>query len=246
MYTQSGDNKEEIISYQQLRTFIGIIGLFLPFVLVIGCLAFGDGISSFQPSISHYYYSTMHIVFVTALCVLGGFLITYKGKPGNPWESRFSNIAGYLALGVAALPTQLAGFRYAPNSENQYLQLCKEISKGWGNIHFAVAGLLFVCFIIFCWVFFQWPDKIYRTPLEIKKFERRKNLYWICGWGILISIVAIGLFAFFLPNRGGLLAYTTFFFETTSLWFFGIAWLVKGSLAWCNYPVLKWLIKRYR
>lgn len=121
---RSENDKEEIISYHQLRTFIGIIGVCLPFALVIGCYLFGAADYAWQHSISHYYYSDMHIVFICTLCVLGGFLITYRGKPDNPWESRVSNFAGYCAFGVAAFPTQFQGFRPPTDGRNQYIAVC--------------------------------------------------------------------------------------------------------------------------
>ena len=244
--TDATETKSEIISYQQLRTFIGLIGFFLPFALVLGCYMHGDGNYSWQHSISHYYYSKMHIVFVCALCMLGGFLITYKGRKNDHWESRVSNIAGYCALGAASLPTQFSGFRVNANSSNQYLQLCKEVNGFWNSVHFGLAGLLFTCFVIFCLRFFQKPDGDYNTPEEKEKFSRRKRLYKICGWGIIVSMVCIGFFAFTMPARQGLFTFTTFYFETASLLFFGTAWLVKGSLFWKRYPVLKWLIKPLR
>jgi hypothetical protein len=238
------DTKDEIISYQKLRTFIGMIGVLLPILLVLGCYIRGDKSYSWQPSISHYYYSKMHVAFVCVLCVLGGFLITYKGK--GRLESWISNFAGCFAVAVAAFPTGFDDFRLAPNKSNQYLQLLNPVSGTWDKIHFGFAGLLFSCFAIFCLCFFQIPDRNYDTPQEQKKFARRKRLYKICGWGIIISMAAIFLFFVLLPQRQGLLAYTTFFFETTSLYFFGAAWLVKGSVLWKRYPVFRKLIKPLR
>ena len=239
-------NHEEIISYQKLRTFIGIIGVLLPLALVTGCFLLGAKEYSWQHSISHYYYSNMHIVFVCTLCVLGGFLTTYKGKKDNPWESRVSNIAGYCAFGVAAFPTQFTGFRPEETGTNQYLKLLNDIPDFWGGLHFAFAGALFFCFFIFCIYFFQKPDNLYTHPEQQIKFNRRKRLYKICGWGIAVSIVMIALFNFVFTSKEGLLAYTTFIFETTALWFFGTAWLVKGSLIWKDLPVLRTLIKPFR
>ncbi|WP_207493261.1 hypothetical protein [Aridibaculum aurantiacum] len=231
-------DNEQVISYQKLRTFIGIIGVCLPIALVLGCYIFGAGENSWQHSISHYYYSKMHFVFLCTLCVLGGFLITYKGKRDDPWESRLANIAGYCSFGVAAFPTQFEGFRPAENGSNQYLKVLQEISGLWGGIHFAFAGGLFVCFIIFCLHFFQKPDEAY-TAEEAAMFNRRRWLYKICGWGIAVSIACIALFSFIIKYEEGLFAFTTFIFETTALWFFGTAWLVKGSKMWRKTPVLK-------
>jgi len=242
--SQSRDN-QEIISYQKLRTFIGFIGLFLPVAVVLGCYVFGAGNYAWQHSISHYYYSRMHIVFVCALCVLGGFLITYRGKPENIWESRVSNIAGYCAFGIAAFPTQFNGFRPPCRGTNQYLYLLKEVSDFWGSVHFVFAGFLFTCFIIFCLYFFQKPDGNYQGN-EALKFKRRKRIYTTCGWGILASILLIAFFKFVIKPKSGLFVYSTFIFETTSLWFFGTAWLVKGSAALKEVSVLKAVVQKIR
>lgn len=235
----------EIISYQKLRTFIGLIGICLPIALIIGCYVFHEGSYSWQHSISHYYYSKMHILFVCTLSVLGGFLITYKGKPKNVWESRLSNFAGYCAFGVAALPTTFEEFR-SPSGAAPYVSISPKVTPMWGNLHFVCAGLLFLSFVIFCLYFFQKPDEVPTLNEDIKKLNRRKTIYKICGWGILISVVALFIFSKFLPNRSGVLAYSTFIFETTSLWCFGIAWLIKGSATLKNIPVLKFLIKPLR
>ena len=234
-------NNNEIVSYQKLRAFIGMIGIFLPIGVVLGCLLFGAGCYAWQVSISHYYYSIMHILFVCILCVLGGFLITYRGK--NKWESRLSNLAGCCAFGIAAFPTKFDGFR--SNGNNQYVDLLKKVTEFWGGVHYEFAATLFVCFIIFCLHFFQIPDEDY-TGVDAEKFERRKRVYKFCGWTIIISIIAIGLFNFVFHVKEGVFIYSTFIFETTSLWAFGTAWLVKGSKILQRVPLVKKVIEPLR
>ncbi len=235
---------EEIISYQKLRAFIGITGILLPVAVVMGCWIFGAGKYSWQPSISHYYYSKMHIVFILILCVLGAFLITYKGK--DVWESRLSNLAGYCAFGIASLPTKFKGFLPAVFEGNQYLQLFTEVTNFWGGVHFGFAGALFACFVIFCLHFFQKPDEDY-VGEALKKFKRRQRIYKICGWAIVVSIAMIGLLSFVIkPPEVGLFIYSTFIFETTSMWAFGVAWLIKGSAVLKRTPMLKTMIQSLR
>ena len=238
-------NNEQIISYQKLRAFIGFLGIFLPVAVVTGCYLFSAKEYSWQHSISHYYYSRMHIVFVGTLCVLGGFLITYRGKKDNIWESRVSNLAGFCAFGIASFPTQFEGFQSPENGANQYIHLLQEISNFWGGTHFAFAGVLFGCFVLFCLHFFQKPDGIY-TGEEQLKFLRRKRIYKICGWGILISIIMLAVFNFVIKPTEGIWVYSTFIFETTALWCFGTAWLIKGSLVLKNIPLLKNMVKPLR
>lgn len=236
----SGD---KIISYSKLRAFIGITGILLPVLAFFGTLLTGAEDASLQKSISHYYYSKMHIVFVGILCVLGGFLISYYGT--NKWESRLSNLAGVCAFGIAACPTTITEFISNKNIDNLYLELCVPVTAGWGALHFAFAGVLFACFTTFCLLFFQKPDETY-TGEDLVKFKRRQLIYKICGWVIIASIVMIAVFSFLIEINTGFFAYSTFIFETTSLWAFGFAWLVKGSDILKNVPVAKKLVKAIR
>jgi hypothetical protein len=241
--TRQPPGRDEIISYQKLRAFIGVTGLLLPVLAVLGCFLFGAGGYSWQISISHYYYSFMHIVFVCILCMLGGFLITYQGK--SIWESRLSNMAGFFAIGIAAFPTVFNGFLPEKDGPNQYLQLRSDVTEFWGNVHFGFAFALFTCFTIFCLHYFQKPDVEY-TGAELVKFKRRKLIYTTCGWVIIFSIVLIASFDFIFKPAKGVFIYSTFIFETTALWAFGIAWLVKGSAALKNLPVIKKMIRPIR
>ena len=241
--TTNDGNNDEIISFSKLRAFIGITGIALPVLAVLGCFFKGAQEASFQISISHYYYSKMHIVFTGVLCVLGGFLITYQGK--NHWESRLSNLAGFCAFGIAACPTEFSGFIPNQNYDNIYLLICDVVTAGWGKIHFAFAGLLFACFVVFCLYFFQKPDNPNQDMNDVK-FKRRRMIYTTCGWAIVISIVLIAVFAIWPSLKQGILKYSTFIFEATSLWAFGTAWLVKGSKSMKHVPVLKKIVEPIR
>jgi hypothetical protein len=56
-----------------------------------------------QTSISAYYFTSAHSVFIAALCAIGAMLIVYKG--GNDTEDVLLNLAGILAFVVAMVPT---------------------------------------------------------------------------------------------------------------------------------------------
>lgn len=79
-----------VLSYLDLRKAIGILGIALPFVLVVGKFLF-DGPGT-QPSISDYYYASMRDVFVGIRCAIGVFLMSYRGY------ERKDNIAGILPV----------------------------------------------------------------------------------------------------------------------------------------------------
>ena len=88
------------VSYLQLRQWLGAVGTFLPFVLILGH-GFLHAVLldppawrgwDLQNSMSSYYYTDTQNVFVGALCAMGAFLLSYKGENRN--DSRAGTIAG--------------------------------------------------------------------------------------------------------------------------------------------------------
>ena len=211
-------------SYIVLRQLIGILGISLPFALIIGNRVLGNE-HWVQSSISHYYYSYMHIAFVGVLCVLGIVLITYR-EANYLLANRVSTLAGFFAIGVATFPTEFDGFL-----GQEYIGT--SVWKDWFRIiHFGSALLLFGCFAFFCFVIFQKSDeKIAPKDFDQKK-RYRNTIYKVCGWGIVISIALIGLGI--ALDTAPFSTYSTFIFETTALLFFGNSWLLKGSVNWKN------------
>jgi hypothetical protein len=183
----------------------------------------------------------MHIVFVGLLCLMGGFLITYRGK--SQFENNTSNVAGFCAICVAAFPTNFNGFRGAGGSNCQFIKLTtanNDIVPAYiGKLHFGFAAFLFVCFVIFCLVIFQKPDSVLQTG---SKKERRNIAYKICGIIIITSILLIAAITLYDDKTGkGIWPDYIRFFETTSLIPFGFSWLLKGSFNW---PQSKYAFKR--
>ena len=87
MGQQPDSDNSLVISYLWLRTAIGIIGIALPFALVLGKILFDGG--GLQNSMSAYYYTNTRNLFVGSLCAIGIFLMSYRGygakttSPGN-------------------------------------------------------------------------------------------------------------------------------------------------------------------
>jgi hypothetical protein len=218
-------------SYLLLRQLIGVLGISLPFILIILTNLLGS-CSALQVSISHYYYTVTHIIFVGTLCVLGGFLITYRGNSHYKYENLVSNLAGLFAFGVAMFPTSFTDFK-EKNAACQFIYLLpnNKLPSYVNSLHYVFAALLFICFIIFCMRIFQDADE---GKMDVKK-KRRNKIYKGCGITILISILCIAALTIYERITGTtLFAYSTLLFETTSLLPFGFSWLLKGSLNWKN------------
>lgn len=239
-------NNKSMLSYFALRQLIGAIGLLLPFILVLGSLLLSKNCNIIQPSISHYYYTIMHVVFVGLLCLLGCFLITYN----NNWklENRVSTCAGIFAIGVATFPTNVDGFN---GTCCKYLGVTSEDTALIGYIHYGCAAALFVCFAIFCFYIFKSSDTPNSMVLYNTKKPFRNKIYNGCGWVIAISIASIGTIAIIdykCKTDYAHTYFTTIIFETTALLAFGFAWLLKGSVNWVNsrYALKKNIIKYFR
>ena len=93
------------VSYLNLRRCIGVLGIALPFILRIGSAIFPPD----PYSVSAYYYSAMRNILVASLCVLGIFLLTYRGY--DKLDSRITNVCGAATIGVALFPTSNPGFK---------------------------------------------------------------------------------------------------------------------------------------
>ncbi|HWY19628.1 MAG TPA: hypothetical protein VNX26_00310 [Candidatus Acidoferrum sp.] len=199
-----------VLSYLALRKAVGDVAVGLPFALAIPWWVLQHHI--IQSSISAYYYTGMRNLFVGSLCAISLFMLCARGY------DRKDEIAGVFsalcALGVAFFPT-------APDwgaTQHQH---------DIGIVHYVFAGLLFSTLAYFCLVLFKMTAA--NHPLTRKKLQRNK-IYTVCGCVIIASMLLIFVLKKILkidyfPGHLG----TLFCFESTALFAFGLAWLVKGE-----------------
>jgi hypothetical protein len=207
-----------IISYQNLRRTIGYLGIFLPIVLVLLSWIPYFGID-IKPSISDYYYTPLRELFTGTLCAVGLFLFSYRGHPSSGFfnENSLTNLAGVLIYGVALFPME------AECDHFKIFSLVGANTSFWNAFHLILAGLFFIALAALSWFFFtkDYRNDGYKEP----QLKRKRNwVYKGCALGILLSLGLIGL-NFWLKVS----PYAIILFEATSLWFFGISWLVKGK-----------------
>jgi hypothetical protein len=209
-----------LYSYFRIRKTIGILGILLPFLIVI---FHGD----FLSSISHYYYGKTSVFFTSILTAFGLFLISYKGYERDTKHEKFSdnfitNIGGIAAILVVIFPTSCSG----SNSEFINNMILSESYPLFGHnngiyntIHLLSAGLFL---FIMGWM------SLFRFTKGNKEEKKNKNrIYKIAGYVILGSILILALefiIGFQISN------YDVFALETVSILSFGIAWLIKGKV----------------
>jgi hypothetical protein len=186
-------------SYFSLRKAVGLIGMALPFVLMLGnYLIFKGEIP--LPTISQYYHSPMRDVFVGGLISIASFLFFYSGY-GK--EDQVAGIlAGCLALGVALFPTS------ATATSND------------GQFHGFFAISLFVVLAVIS--IFDFPRK---RPGNQKRLT--DTLQVICGLVMLGCVLAVGLYYAtrgFAKSEGCFV----FIAESIALIAFGVSWFTEG------------------
>ena len=200
-----------VISYLLLRKVIGILGFTLPFILSIGAYLISR--TGIQSSLSSYYYTDMRNVFVGVLCVIGFFLLSYRGYELS------DNIAGTLgcifAVGVAFVPTDADSLGESGLSFTGY-------------IHLIFAALFFLTLIYFSLFLFTKtdPDK---SPTKNKR--KRNTVYKVCGYIMCLCLVLMVIYnllpdsaqSIFRPHN------PTYWLETFAILAFGFSWIIKGE-----------------
>jgi hypothetical protein len=214
-------NDSLIISYLALRRYVGIIGMGLPFFLILGYFIFNDNNCNFPPSISHFYYTDMGNWFVGTLCAISLFMFCYNGPEKKDLIA--AKIAGIFALLTAMFPTNYGAYE---NME------CSRIAgdgfdKTSNAIHYFSAGILFSTLAYFCLVLFTKTNK--PGPMAGPK-KTRNGIYKFCGWVMIFCIAAIAVLSFVDSLYQKLRPIKpTFVLETVSLMAFGFSWFVKGE-----------------
>jgi hypothetical protein len=187
-------------SYLFLRRAIGLIGLALPFVLILGKQLVQGG--DLVGSLSGYYYTDLRDVLVGAMCAVGVFLLAYYGH--DFVDNVASTVAGLGAIGLALFPT-------TPDHD------VTAWDRTSGVLHWVFAAVFFLALAYFCLRLF---------PHDGEQPPGTGVVYRVCGVVILACLVLIavtktfGLLPALLP---------ALWLESVAVWAFGVAWLVKGQ-----------------
>lgn len=250
------------ISHYRMRKLIGLLGMFLPWILLISnniinsfdllnkpqYISFCCGFSgtqyisnqSFKTSISHYYYTAVGELFTGILIVVAIFMFTYRGhklrkRDFGLSDNLMTNMAGFFALIVVIFPT-------SPNNDKIITDnvRCYTSTDFIDKIHLTSAGLFFITLAFMSIINF-------RRGEIIDKFEKKdfyRNLYKYCGIIMLVSIALIVIYSFLLKNKYSNLdaIHPVFILESIALFAFGLSWIVKGRID-CNPVYIK--IKSY-
>ncbi len=219
MENQQPPQDAKHLSLYALRRNLGILGISLPFILVLGnWLIFKDGV--LKSSISHYYYTGMSVYFTGILWAFGLFLYAYKGYRKKKGEfisdNALSNIAGITAILTALIPTEECSQIKVGCLEAMNGHTC----PGLGLAHLISAGIFLIA------MGYMSIFKFTKSESDLLYKQHKRITYIVAG---IVVWVCIGfLLVEFLIDKH-FSPWDVFIGEAVALFFFGTAWLVKSK-----------------
>lgn len=194
------------LSYLGVRRAIGVIGILLPFVLLIGAWLI-DRVGV-QASISDYYYTVMRNVFVGSMCANGVFFLSYRYARV---DTVVATVIGLAAIGVALFPTTPVN----PTTTEMTI----------GTVHFICATVFFLALAYYAFFIFTRTDPA--VPMTPQK-RQRNAVYRLCGVLIVVCLVLIAVLNLLPPGPIDDVQ-PVFWLETIASVSFGVSWLIKGE-----------------
>jgi hypothetical protein len=190
-----------VLSYENNRRMVGILGIALPILLLI--------FAPLSESISACYWTTGRDLMVGVLCSTGIFLSMYRGY--DKLDSIVSKIAGISMFFIGLFPVEnpLGGdvsFLNIPGLPSSVIHTIFSV------IFFILMGYMSI-------FLFTKTDKG-----KTAQKKKRNTLYIISGIIIWALILIMGIMRFIIKDQGSFV----FFAESAMLFCFGASWLVKG------------------
>ncbi|MBN1242977.1 MAG: hypothetical protein JXA15_09775 [Spirochaetales bacterium] len=210
-------NPDQFLPYEELRTWIGVLGMALPVVLALGgLLEPGAGL---RRSISLYWHSNMRDFFVGLMFATALFLFTYRGYD---WRDRLVAIASGLAgLALAFFPC------VGPLGPDEIVGIFRLAAGVSARAHLASAAAFFILLAVNSTFLFRLSDKERGKRGRAK--DARNAVYLACGLAMFALLAALALVMRFVPEAAQERWKPVFLLETLLLQAFGISWLVKGG-----------------
>ncbi len=209
-------NKSIVISYMNLRTLIGILGMLLPVMCFAWSLIVNN--KNVLESISMYYYTNFRDMVLGVLITFSAFLITYKGY--DLLDNIITILIGVSGICIALFPcenievTEKVSFLLLNNSQTSI-------------IHYSSAGLFFTL-LAYNSLFLFTKSKEQVIGKSPKYY--RNIIYRISGAVILTGLIGILIVLLFTSKRFINKSHIILILETIMLTAFGTSWFVKGGL----------------
>ncbi|RRB01176.1 hypothetical protein [Larkinella rosea] len=214
--------EKPVVSGQDtIRIIIGLLGFFLPFILVGGLFVYSCYPKPLS-SISHYYYTRVGSIFCSTLGILAVVLLAYKGK--KLIDFIFSTTAAVFAMLVVILPTNI-GYKDARQLPPYFATFIADNCTR-STVHFTSAGIFLGSLALMSLLRFPKDDSSDEKPKPLDIF-----MYRASGLVMIVSMLIILLGAngwlidkkWFEDHQG------IFWGEAVAVCTFGYSWLLKAG-----------------
>lgn len=209
-------------SFLFLRVLVGALGLALaPLVVLIDRYGYGGTLFP-RDSVSIYYYTGMHDVFVASLAAMGIFFVAYKIAECN-LDSTASTLAGLGAIVISQFPTGPPPSG-APAGYPTPLQDAIGVNAAQ-YIHFGASAVFLGGLTVISFFFARREGK--RPEREGQRISNHtwELVHYVCSGAMVLALVWI-LVTSFVWHGGPY--YTLLIGEALAAAAFGISWLSKG------------------
>ena len=216
-------DESKVIDVRLLRAVLGVIGISFPLVLWFGGCVIAD--LSLQESMSAYYHTRMHDVFVAFLCIIAMGLFAYRGyrKPGSKigGESWLATAAAACAVGVAIFPPDKQPYISTP-----VVPLLPGL--GWfGPVLHFISTLGFIGILV--WFAWRFTNTNLPDITENPKKQQRNCIFRTCAI-VMTCAAAYAVVDTKIEIEGP----GVYWGEAIAVFAFGVSWFVKGD-------TIKWL-----
>lgn len=218
-----------LVSYKTLRNFIGFSGILLPIMLIVFTTRAENDLV-IQGSISDYYYTSAGDIFVIVICILSGFLITYKGY--QTFEKVLLFTAAVCGFGLTLFPTK---FKNTLSVDGVHIKR-EEVTLLFDKVelHWVFAGLFFICLSLISILFFTKSSDqtklVEKDAGKITQKSWRNMVYVSMGYlmlaciGFIVVYSSVSSVKLFFGDLSMI-----FILETVAVFAFGVSWITKGE-----------------
>jgi hypothetical protein len=208
-------------SYRSLRTWIGLLAIAFPLILIFVGLFWGIGV---QPTLSNYYFAKdaihvdhypVRLWFCGILFVVGFFLARYPGFTRH--EEKWLNAAGIFAIGVAVFPM-------STDKGNEYDFVLAPFGLTQLSLHGICAVVAFFCIA----VVIIWYSDATLSELETSNPSLYARYTWTYrGIGaFMVLAIALSVYLNYVHQGQGDYILAA---EWAGIWAFAAYWFVKNT-----------------
>lgn len=197
-----------MINTKRLRCWIGVLGMALPWIVLVLSVAYGFG---WPDSISAtYFVSTCITPFMIILGSAGVLLCCYDAY--SRVDDTLNTIAGIFGFGICLFPCAATNAPYIGTFN---------LPIGTSNTLHMICAIGFFGILAYNSLF-----QFTKSAGIVTPYKKKRNLIFrVCGIGMIVSFIFLPLATFGVLT----IPHIIWWIEMIALTFFGVSWLTKAN-----------------